>query len=174
MDTAHRRRSIRLPEYDYSQSGAYFITIVAHGKQMLFGEVVMGEMHLNQYGKIIEDVWNALPSRYPEIELGPFVIMPNHIHGIIEIHEVGAIHELPLPSTNEWKQRRKMRIPLVVGYLKMNSAKSINLLRQTPGQPVWQRNYYEHIIRDEQDLQMISDYILANPASWESDKYRQL
>ena len=163
------RHSIRLPEYDYSQPGAYFITIAAHKKQHLFGEVMNDEMHLNEFGRILQQVWGTLPSRYPEINLGPFVIMPNHFHGIIEIHGVGAIHELPLPVPHDPWERRKMTIPLVVGYFKMNTAKSINLARQTPAQPVWQRNYYEHIIRNEDEYLQISEYILANPVMWAVD-----
>jgi len=173
-ETHRHRRSIRLPEYDYSQPGVYFITICTFRKQVLFGEILNVEMQLNEFGRIVLQVWNALPSRYEIIELGPFVIMPNHIHGIINIHEVGAIHELPLPLTNDRVDRRKMVLPLAIGYFKMNAAKSINLLRQTPGQPVWQRNFYEHIIRNEDDLLQVSEYIAANPASWESDNFSSL
>ena len=89
-DEIHHRHSIRLPEYDYSLPGAYFITIAAHKKQHLFGEVMNGEMRLNEFGGILQHVWGTLPSRFPEINLGPFVIMPNPIHEIIEIHGVCA------------------------------------------------------------------------------------
>jgi len=140
---AHRRRSIRLHDYDYSATGAYFITICTQGRACLFGEVVDGAMCLNGTGAMIESVWNLLPQRYPGITLDAFVVMPNHIHGIVSIDgPVGAIHELPL------HQRRSMTLPKVVGYLKMNSAKRINQSRNTPGIRVWQRNYYERVIRD--------------------------
>src|SRR5690349_3753763 len=122
----YHRRSIRLPDYDYSQPGAYFITIVTRGREPLFGEIKDGEMHLNDAGRIVWDVWNSLPARYPQIALGAAVVMPNHFHGNVIINPVGAIHELPLqdlPPRERQLQRRRMTIPLVVGYFKMNTAK---------------------------------------------------
>jgi REP element-mobilizing transposase RayT len=163
-----RRRSIRLPGYDYSQPGAYFITIVTHGRACLFGEVVDGQMRLNDVGRVVEEVWNSLPGRFSEINLGIAVVMPNHFHGILERLDVdgisvGAIHELPLPD------RRRMTLPLVIGYFKMNTAKQINILRNTRGVPVWQRNYYEHIIRNDDDYHLVYQYIAGNPACWLDD-----
>ena len=102
-----------------------------------------------------------------------FVIMPNHVHGIISIvsdSEVGAIHELPLQQYNNWKERRRMVLPKIIGRFKMNSAKHINQIRNTLGIPVWQRNYYEHVIRDEEELNRIREYILTNPSQWEKDE----
>jgi hypothetical protein len=165
----YQRRSIRLPEYDYSLPGAYFITICTHGQKSLFGEIVDGVMNLNQFGDIVDQVMNTLQIRYPNLEVSPYVIMPNHVHLILNVNDVGAIHELPLPNPITMVERRKMTLPIVVGYFKMNTAKSINLFRHTPGQPVWQRNFYEHIIRNEQDMQMISEYIIANPAARSTD-----
>jgi REP element-mobilizing transposase RayT len=128
----------------------------------LFGHVVDGKMEMNQAGKIIESIWHRLPERFPQITLDEFVIMPNHIHGIVLINGVGAIHELPLP-------RRRMILPMAMGFLKMNSSKHINLWRDIPGLPVWQRNYYEHIIRDERDLIKIREYVANNPLKWDED-----
>ena len=174
----HHRRSIRLPEYDYSQSGAYFVTTVTRGRECLFGDVKDGEMNLNDAGQIVWDVWNSLPARYPTITLGSAVVMPNHFHGIIII-PVGAIHESPLrelplrePPLRELPlrtQRRRMTIPLVMGYFKMNSAKQINLLLGSSGVPVWQRNYYEHIIRDDNEHNRIHLYIESNIDNWSTD-----
>jgi REP element-mobilizing transposase RayT len=100
--------------------------------------------------------------------------MPNHFHGIITINNhVGAIHELPLhelPLQIEPKQRRKMLLPKIIGFLKMNSAKEINQIRATLGYPVWQRNYYEHIIRSEEEMNRIHRYIIDNPAKWAEDE----
>lgn len=99
------RRSIRLKYYDYSQAGAYFCTIVTQDRACLFGDVANGEMRLNPTGEIVSARWNALPKRFPNIELGEFVVMPNHVHGVVVIIDaandiganvVGAIHELPL------------------------------------------------------------------------------
>jgi hypothetical protein len=147
FNTAQGRRSIRLADYDYSQPGAYFITIVTRGRECVFGEVRNGEMQRSEVGRIVWDMWNSLPARYPQIELGTATVMPNHFHGIIDIHQtpievipvgvipVAAIHELPL------RERRHMLLPLVVGYFKMNTAKRINAILGSQGVPVWQRNY---------------------------------
>jgi len=148
-----QRRSLRLKEYDYSRGGAYFITICTYNRECVLGNVADEEMILNQSGNIVLACWNSLLERYDNIELDKFVVMPNHVHGIIKIIDhVGAIHELPLQTanTNQKTKRRRMLIPKIVGYFKMNSSKQINTIRNSTGIPVWQRNYYEHIIRNEE------------------------
>ncbi|MBU0655046.1 MAG: transposase [Gammaproteobacteria bacterium] len=171
----HHRRTIRRREYDYSQRGAYFMTICTRDRECLFGEIVNETMHMNEYGRIIAEEWAALTEVQDAIEIGEFVVMPNHFHGIIIFtvdiddidhvdHTVGAIHELPLQE-----QRRKMALPKVIGRFKMRSAKRINLCRNTSGIPVWQRNYYEHIIRDQADYTRIAEYITDNPRRWVND-----
>jgi putative transposase len=163
-----RRRSLRLSDYDYSQPGGYFLTMVTRGREPLFGDIHDGEMHLHEAGRIVWDVWNALPVRYPQVTLGRAVVMPDHFHGIVIIHEqpigVAVIHELPLPQP-----RRRMTLPLVVGYFKMNTAKRINDILGSKGMPVWQRNYYEHIIRTDEEHNKIDSYIEANVAHWNRD-----
>jgi len=167
----HHRRSIRVPDYDYSQPGIYFITIVTWRRECLFGAIKDGKMQLNKSGQVVWDVWNSLPARYPQISLGAAVVMPNHFHGNIKINEqpVGAIHELPLRVTDQ-KDRRRMTIPLVVGYFKMNTAKRINKILDSEGVPVWQRNYYEHIIRNDEEYKRIHLYIEANIDNWVDDE----
>jgi len=213
----HHRRSIRLQGYDYSQNGAYFITLCTHNRECLFGQIQNGQMILNEYGKMVEQCWNNLSNHYDNIELDAYVIMPNHFHGIIlitdnvdnvdnvrairelpihelPIHELPIhelpIHELPRQRKHELpihelpihelprqqqkqrqQQRRKMLLPKIVGRFKTNSAKQINQMRNTPGISVWQRNYYEHIIRDEKSLENIRNYIINNPAKWQDDDY---
>ena len=227
----HHRRSIRLQGYDYSQYGAYFVTLCTQNRECLFGEIVNGEMILNEYGKIVEQCWFNLPNYYNNIVLDAYIIMPNHFHGIIfindtidtvdnigaidigaipvgaipespnvgaipvgAIHEspnvgaipVGAIHESPQQPDNESpnvgaisvgaihespRQRRKMLLPKIIGRFKMNSAKQINQIRNTSGVPVWQRNYYEQIIRNEKSLEKIRNYIINNPLEWYYDDY---
>jgi len=176
------RRSIRLPEYDYSQCGAYFLTIVTRNREHLFGEIVDGKMELNELGKIVEQNWNEIPNHYPDAKIDEYIIMPNHIHGIIIFEgDVGAIRELPLQKDRDdgvgairelplQIQRRKMLLPKIIGYFKMNSAKQINIIHQKTGNPVWQRNYYEHIIRNEEELNRIREYIIDNPKNWENDE----
>lgn len=173
----HHRRSIRLKGYDYSSEGWYFITLCTQNRDYLFGDVEDGKMILNKYGRVVDSFWNNLPERYP-IEIDDYVVMPNHFHGVINIvgANVGEIHESPQLKSphrdvNDIKVRRKMILPKVIGYYKMNSAKHINKMRNTTGSSVWQRNYYERIIRDEKELNRIRLYIQNNPGKWQDDKY---
>jgi putative transposase len=169
----HHRRSIRLQGYDYSQPGAYFVTIVAYQRECLFGEIVDGEMKLDQCGKIVSRAWHDLPHHYPHIELGAFCIMPNHVHAIIILIDdgTGGSTELTEASSRYWQTRpyktmKRHGLPEIIRAFKSFSAKRINKLRHTPGIPVWQRNYYEHVIRNEREMDHISRYIESNPARW--------
>lgn len=125
--------------------------------------------------EVIKCWWDKLPEKFPDIKTDQFVIMPNHTHGIVFI--VGAVHEPPkhngaireLPLQLLQQKRRHMLLPEIIGYFKMNTAKHINEIRKTPGTPVWQRNYYEHIIRNEKELTRIREYIINNPLKWEFD-----
>ena len=156
----HHRRSIRLPGYDYAQPGAYFVTICTHGRACLFGRVVDGEMRLNDAGRIVQASWDDLPNHYPHVQLDAFVTMPNHVHGIIILMDEPTTKRHPLSE--------------IVRAFKSFSSRRINQLRGTPGTRTWQRNYYEHIIRNEGDLRRIRAYIANNPAKWFKDRhYRQ-
>jgi REP element-mobilizing transposase RayT len=161
------RKVLRLKSYDYSKTGGYFITICTHNRRSLFGEVINQEMWLNEAGEINEQWWLKLRNKFSKISLDSYIIMPNHLHGIIMINSVGAIHELPL-------LRRQMLIPKMVGYFKMNSAKYINKLKDIKGIPLWQRNYYERIIRNENELSRIREYIQNNPLKWDLDRENPL
>jgi putative transposase len=162
------RKGIRLRYYDYSQTGGYFITICTYNRKYLFGQVANQQITLNEAGDIVRRCWVKLANRFVNIELDSYVVMPNHIHGIIRVkeNEVGAIHELPLQRS----QRRRMLIPKIIGFFKMNSAKYINRSRDTTGHTLWQRNYYEHIIRTENELSRIRGYIQNNPLKWGLDR----
>lgn len=170
----HHRRSIRLKEYDYAQAGGYFITLCTHDRVCLFGEVANGEMRLNGLGQIVQTAWNDLPEHYAAVQLDAFVVMPNHLHGILFILDdpsgigagVAGAGLKPAPAGN----RRRHGLPEMVRAFKTFSARRINAIRRTPGTPVWQRNYYEHVIRNEESLQRIRQYVLDNPARWEYDR----
>jgi Transposase and inactivated derivatives len=136
-----------------------------------------GEMMANEYGAIVQSCWDEISRHFLRVRLDAFVLMPNHIHSIIVISDrVGAIHELPLQKLSQQRDerlrifRRRMLVPKVVGHIKMNTAKRINASRGTPGIPLWQRNYYEHIIRNENELHRIREYIQTNPLRWEFDR----
>jgi putative transposase len=164
---AWRRQSIRLQDYDYTRAGAYFITIVTQERKCMFGDIVDGEMRPNDWGQIVQDEWERSAQIRTEIELDAFVVMPNHIHGVIVIAEgLGrATGRSPLQSG---PSRRSLGA--FVGGFKAVVTKRINALRGLPGTPVWQRNYFEHIIRNDESLNRIRQYILDNPMRWEFDR----
>jgi putative transposase len=177
----HHRRSVRLRGHDYSQPGAYFVTICAWQRECVFGEIVDGAMRLNECGRMVEEEWFGLPSRFGHVVLDESIVMPNHWHGIIVLTEnVGAGSPRPPhmdviinPEGAATAPLRNMHRPTlgqVVAFFKYQTTKRINALRGTPGAPVWQRNYYEHIIRNEVDLARIREYIVHNPLRWELDQ----
>jgi len=168
----HNRRSIRLQGYNYSSEGGYFITIVTHKRQRLFGEIVNGEMRLNSFGLVVRGEWLRTAELRPYVELfeDEFIVMPNHIHGIIWITDVvvGAYCNTPLP-TNPFHSPG-VGIGAIVRGFKSIVTKNLNLLRGTPSTPVWQRNYYEHIISTDSEYDTIAEYIYSNPVFWGEDK----
>lgn len=173
---ASSRRSIRLPDFDYTRPGAYFITICVHERACLFGEVVDGVMRLNEFGEIVREEWERSAEIRAELVIDAFVTMPNHFHGIVHI-DVGAHGVRPL-NVDDHDDRAYGRTPLrppkslgaFISGFKSVTTKRINLLRDAPAHPVWQRNYYEHIIRNDHDLATIRDYIAGNPARWIDDE----
>ncbi|MDD2499962.1 MAG: hypothetical protein PHN92_03985 [Geobacter sp.] len=194
----HHRHSIRLQNYDYSQAGAYFVTICAWQRECLFGEIVNGAMVLNDMGWIVESVWSGLPEHFASIHLDEYAIMPNHFHGILHINgSVGVVgakqDSSALPAfdlcgnkvnvANKGKAGEAFALPLpplrgsvsgslcsIVQNFKSVSTRKINKFRNNPGCPVWQRNYYERVIRNENELSRAREYIVNNPMKWELDK----
>jgi REP element-mobilizing transposase RayT len=169
----HHLRSIRLPVYDYTSSGAYFITICTHNRQNLFGEIVDGEMILNEYGEIVRDEWLNTGNIRSNIIIDEFVVMPNHVHGILIIGD-NRWGVWPYAPTNNgqiqsFKSPSKTIGSIVCGF-KSTITKKINQIRNTPTNPIWQRNYYEHIIRNDDELNHIREYIINNPLQWELDE----
>jgi putative transposase len=163
----HLRKSIRLRGYDYSQAGAYFVTLCTYQRECLFGVIVEGEMILNELGVVANECWRAIPEHFSHVELGAYVVMPNHMHGIIVITEsvIGVQHAAP---------RRHQSINVIPGSLgaivrSYKSAVTRRIGREHNISPVWQRNYYEHILRDGNNLHRITAYIESNPANWETD-----
>ncbi|MFH1524604.1 MAG: transposase [Chloroflexota bacterium] len=162
------RRSIRLKEYDYAQPGAYFITIVTHEREPLFGEIELDAMRLNAWGEMARDEWFKTAELRSNITLyeDEFVVMPNHVHGVIWINKVGAERRsapTPIPHVTAGS------LGAVVRAYKSAVTYVINGARQTRGEPIWQRNYYEHIVRNDADLNRIRDYIANNPLKWVDD-----
>jgi putative transposase len=247
----HKRRSIRLQGYDYSAKGIYFITICTHQRQCLFGEIVAGQMELNATGLWVQACWQRLPYQFSQLTLDAFVIMPNHLHGILWLGEqhrmdddisrrgeafgqkpleqpkISQPNASPFPNPNVspiqpngdddtpckgkdkescdtpckgeafgpkileqpeifWPNASPLPIPYnspispngtkpgsiasIVQNFKSITTRRINQIQNNAGRTVWQRNYYEHIIRDSTALQNIQDYIRDNPLSWQQDQ----
>jgi REP element-mobilizing transposase RayT len=188
----HHRRSIRLRGYDYAREGMYFITLCCQNMAHLFGQIIDGEMVLNEYGTIAFNEWLNTPNVRKNVELGAFVVMPNHVHGIIiincrrgELHSplndtiddgTGELHS-PLNDTidngtgecNSPLIGPSQTIGAIVRGYKSSVTKQLNLLNI--GCAVWQRNYYERIIRDEFAYRIISEYIIKNPLKWKGNKF---
>ncbi|MDO4782693.1 MAG: hypothetical protein Q4A09_05670 [Capnocytophaga felis] len=189
----HKRRSVRLKDFDYSREGLYFITICCQNKAHYFGEIIDGEMRLNEIGEIAQKCWRDIPNHFKNVLLHSFVVMPNHIHGIIEIvTRVGANQHLPhnetanhhsphnettnqhLPDDNGAKYLSPLRgtsntIGSIVRGFKIGVTKWVRV--NTDIHQIWQRNYYEHIIRNEESYFKIHEYIENNPAKWEEDRF---
>lgn len=187
----HHRRSIRLKGYDYAAEGLYFITLCTAQRQCLFGVIVNGQMQLNSLGQIVAHEWMKTPQIRPNFDLDAWVVMPNHIHGIVVIHSshppndeitpVGAHRRAPrglathgddpLPNAKSGiAYRRPHSVSSFVAGFKAVTTKQINIQRNTAGTPIWQRNYYEHIIRSEDSLHYIQQYIYNNPVTWRDDQ----
>ncbi|MDR1737321.1 MAG: hypothetical protein LBR66_00665 [Candidatus Symbiothrix sp.] len=205
----HHRRSVRLRDYDYSQEGLYFITLCVQNRECIFGEIVDGQMILNEYGQIIDNIWNEMPQHYPFAVLHNYIVMPNHFHGIVEITNDarrGAIYRAQNIATNDdQRAHNDQRADLQQGAIVEEGA-----IYRAPTQPVggfagdknpmlhnnvsrlirwfkgratfecrknetiyfaWQRNLWEHIIRDYADYARIDDYITNNPLRWKDDTF---
>ncbi|MDR1090379.1 MAG: transposase [Prevotella sp.] len=162
------RCSIRLFGYDYSQAGLYFVTICVQSRVYLFGNITDAEMVLNDAGKMVDDEWQYLRIKYPHIKLHEYVIMPNHFHGIVEITDNVAAGSAR-PENGQFNIGRANPAPTIgniIGYFKYQTTKKLNLSSR-----LWQRNYYEHIIRNEKDYCNTDGYIVNNPYNWSTDNY---
>lgn len=173
------RRSVRLPGYDYRQRGAYFITVCAHTRSGIdpFSRIIGGVPELTAMGRVAEECWIEIPEHFPFVALDAFVIMPDHIHGIVVITDAAVnpatrpTHASPVPwppSTSHPRGPAPGSLAAIVGSFKAAASRRINHRRGTPGAPVWQRNYYERIIRDDRALREIRRYIIRNPATWDA------
>jgi REP element-mobilizing transposase RayT len=185
--TIHNRRSIRLQGFDYSETGSYFITICTYKKEHLFGEIVNSEMKLNLLGQFAYNQWKQIPQRFENVELNEFVIMPNHIHGIIVIvsgrgEGLENSHNFPPKSTfsnpsplqDHSTSRFNGTVPGSIGAIiqnfKSGTSRKINAMPDMKNVKIWQINYYDHIIRDREDYDRIVEYIRDNPSNWEKDE----
>jgi REP element-mobilizing transposase RayT len=166
----HHRHSVRLRGYDYSSPGAYFITLCAWNRECIFGEIIDGEIKLNACGTIVQQEWMRSLTIRREIELDEFIIMPNHVHGVVFINSNGnATRDVGANGRSPLRMQSRSLSSFIAGF-KSAVTKSINISRNTPGMPVWQRNYFERVIRNENELFRIREYIHINPAQWDIDE----
>jgi putative transposase len=168
----HYRRPLRLRDYDYRQNNAYFITICICHSQSLLGSFKGEELSINQFGEILNKCWIELPSHYPDIELDVFTVMPTHVHGIVLFDSAGLREGLkPSPTDKKETTHCKTGKSLfeIVRAFKTFSGRRINEERNLIGTRVWQRGYYEHVIRNEADLAETREYIVHNPLKWFAD-----
>jgi len=174
----HHRRSIRVPGYDYSQEGWYFITICAQNRKNMFGEIVNGQMRLNNAGLMVKTWWEKVTNKFSTVQTDEHIVMPNHFHGIINIVGAGLCAR-PIAGNINNKSGQSCRIAPTLGEI-VNWFKTIttnqyihgvkqNAWPSFPGR-LWQRNYYEHIIRNETELKRFRRYIADNPANWQTDE----
>lgn len=169
----HHRRSIRLKFYDYNQAGVYFITICVQNRECLLGNITNQILELNVYGEIVHQLWNHLPHHFDNIEIDAAVIMPNHFHGIIVTPNSSCRGLVSKPSNSKNPNaffEYKTQLGKIIAYFKYQTTKLINQKRDSIGVKFWQRNYYEHIIRDEEKLNILRQYIIENPLRWENDQ----
>ena len=172
------RRSTRLPDYDYTSAGAYFVTLVTYGRECLFGDVINGEIVLNEWGNLAKNEWWRLGQRFEQVDVDKTIIMPNHIHGILCFVGAGLEYMMNSEEPSLAPPLRKIPSPglapgslgAIVGAFKSTTARLINGLRHTPGALVWQRNYYDRVIRDEIELKRVREYIYCNPLNWKMDQ----
>lgn len=148
----HHRRAMRLNGYDYAQGGAYYVTICTHARACILSTITDGQVGLTVAGQMVEKYWLSLPHHY-QVEMDTYIIMPNHVHGIVVI-----------------LQKQEKSLFNLMRSFKSFSAKAINRARGLQGVPVWQGRYYDHVVRDENDLNRIREYIAHNPLQWSSDE----
>ncbi len=174
----HDGKSIRLKGYDYAQAGLYFVTLCVQNRKAIFGSIRNGKMHLNLLGRIAEQEWRNTAEIRKNCSLGPFIIMPNHFHAIISIDYTIKASE----SIGEFKSPSQSLGAIIRGY-KGATTKKIKSLYRLGGlrfalpaidlsKSIWQRNYWDHIIRNEKAHRNIANYIINNPAKWEADKFK--
>jgi REP element-mobilizing transposase RayT len=168
---ARRRRSLRLPGYDYSQSNAYFVTICAAHKKFLCGNIKDGIMRLSEAGQVVAEEWLNTAVIRPYVTLDEFTVMPTHFHGILWVDETPKEGTARRALTMErFGKPVTGSLPTIIGAFKAAVTRRIKPLKNINGGEVWQRGYYEHVIRDDESLNRIREYIMHNPLNWEFDR----
>ncbi len=169
-----RRKPQRLKEFDYATPGAYFVTICSQDRLPVLGNIVGDEVQVSRVGEIVKTFWHDLPNHYASIELDEFIVMSNHVHAIVWILDSSTqlspvVGEGLRPSPT--KPSNNPSLPEIIRAFKSYSARGVNKTCNTSGNPLWQRGYYEHIIRNDEDLYQHRSYVANNPLKWSADEY---
>ena len=162
----HDRRSMRLPNYDYTRSGVYFVTICTYRFADLFGRIVDGKVQLNELGRLVEEEWQRTAAVRPSVEVDLYVVMPNHLHGLLWISE-SQLEQIPERTATV----RSNSLGSIIAQFKSKVTKRSRSLANPRSLPIWKRNYYDHIVRNERSLERIRNYILENPSRWSEDRF---
>jgi putative transposase len=165
-----QRRSIRLPQFDYTQPGAYTVTICTQPQAPSFGQIVGETVRFNSYGQVVDRCWRQIRDHNPFVQLDAFVVMPNHLHGILVLgYDARARGTACRALTERFGKPVPGSLPTLIRSFKSAATRGINRLRGTPGGRVWQRGYYERVIRNERELNAVRGYIAANALQWDLD-----
>ena len=169
MNVFRKRKQLRLKGYNYSQNGYYFVTICSESRGNIFGKIIEGTMEANSLGKSVAECLSQIPKHFPFVIVDEYVVMPNNVHAIIQINNinVGANNYSPLPKGKRPNGTSMTLGSIIRGFKKgvVKIARNKNFIHK-----LWQRNYYEHIIRSDDELQEIRKYIADNPKNWKKDK----
>lgn len=184
----YRIVSTRLQTWDYSKNGAYFITICTQNREHFFGNIQNGMMQLSEIGKFAERYWLEIPEHFPFVELGNFVVMPNHVHGILIINKIDDLSLSESVETRQCLVSTTIKLNTTIGSSRfqnqgkntissiVGSYKSIvtKMSRQTHSNFAWQSRFHDHIIRNSQSFENIQNYIFENPLNWKNDKFYKI
>jgi len=163
------RKRIRLKDYDYTKPGYYFVTINTNKNIQNVSKIINGKIELNESGKIIDKVWNNLPKHYPNCKLDEYIIMPNHVHGIIKLINCSEGFRT-IPGKNVKTNKINHGLPEIIRGFKTFSSKTINKKNEPEQKFRWQKSYYDRIIRNKSELDNVRRYISSNPVNWENDQ----
>lgn len=159
------RKNLRLPHYDYSQAGYYFVTLCTHKMKSLFGMINMGKMECNRLGNIVEQSWRESSKLRQNIVIHEYIVMPNHFHGIVEICKNSQNDDQPKTMVE------KNHLGNIVKGFKSQVTSLARSASRQDSNIIWQRGFHEHIIRNESSLLKIREYVINNPLKWELDRY---
>ena len=164
-----QRRSVRLKDYDYTRPGAYFVTICTRDRKCLFGEITDGKMIMNNIGKLVFEFWKNIPKHFLHVDLDKYVVMPNHLHGLLILLDNCRDTACRVPTLEHFGNPVFCSLPTVVRSFKSAVTKHVNILHNTPGKSFWHPRYYEHVVRNKKELTSIREYIITNPTRWAFD-----